>query len=124
MIQDNTILNVADNTGAKKVKCIKILGGSKKKHGIIGDKIIVSIKSLISQKDKKVKKGEVCHAIIVRTKGQMLRKDGHIIKFYENSVVLLDKQNDIIGTRIFGLIPREIKNLGYNKIISLAKEVL
>ena len=124
MIQINTILNVADNTGAKKVKCIRVLGGSKKVVGKIGDKIVVSIQQVVNQKDKKVKKGEIYHAIIVRTVKENIRNNGCIIKFLENSVVLLDKQQDIIGTRIFGIIPREIKNLGYQKIISLSQEVL
>merc|ERR1712010_229644 len=92
MIQVNSILNVADNTGAKKVKCIKVLGGSRKNLGNIGDQIIVSVKSLVNQKDKKVKKGEIYRAVIVRTKKQKLRNDGHVIKFSDNSVVLLDKQ--------------------------------
>lgn len=123
MIQAGSILNVADNTGAKKVKCIKVLGGSGKMSGNIGEKIVVSIQNAITQKDRKVNPGEVHHAVIVRTKKEKKRKDGFIIKFFENAVVLLDKQGDLLGTRIFGVIPREIKECGYQKIISLSQEV-
>jgi len=122
MIQMGSRLNVADNTGAKEVECIKVLGGSKKMSAIIGDKIVVSIKkSVVSAK---VREGDVLHAVIVRTRKEKRRKDGIVVRFFDNSVVLLDKQGDLVGTRIFGIIPREIREKNYTKIISLAPEVI
>jgi large subunit ribosomal protein L14 len=123
VIQAGTILNVADNTGAKKAMCIKVLGGSKKFFASIGDKIIISIKEVLHQKDKSVNLGGIYCAVIVRTKKEKRRKNGFVIKFFENAVVLLDKQNELIGSRVFGVIPREIKERGYQKIISLSQEV-
>lgn len=117
-----TKLIVADNSGAKIVKCIKILGGSKKMIGKIGDIIIVSVKKTIMP--KKIKEGSVWKAIIVRTKSIHKRKDGTSINLGENAVILLDKDKNIVGTRIFGCIPKEIKESGINKIISLAPEII
>ncbi len=122
MIQMGTILNVADNTGAKKIQCVKVLGGSKKMSAGIGDKIVVSIKEVVVS--DKVKEGEVFHAVIVRTRKEKRRKDAVVIRFFENAAVLLDKQGELIGTRIFGIIPRELRAKNYLKIISLAPEVL
>lgn len=122
MIQMQSILYVADNSGAKKVMCIKVLGGSKKKCAKIGDLIKVSIKDAIPT--GKVKKGEVLNAVIIRTKKGISRNDGSYIKFDKNSVVLLDNKNQPIGTRIFGPVTRELKCEKYIKIASLALEVL
>ncbi|EDV18711.1 hypothetical protein TRIADDRAFT_34770 [Trichoplax adhaerens] len=121
MIQMGTRLNVADNTGAKEVECIKVLGGSKKMSADIGDKIVVSIKK--AAVSDKVKEGEVFHAVIVRTRKERRRKDAVVIRFFDNAAVLLDKQGELVGTRIFGIIPRELRERNYLKIISLAPEV-
>ena len=121
MIQMGTKLNVADNTGAKLVQCSKVLGGSKKMSASIGDKIVVSIKK--AAVSDKVKEGEVFHAVVVRTRKEKRRKDAVVIRFFDNAVVLLDKQGELIGTRIFGIIPRELREKNYLKIISLAPEV-
>lgn len=121
MIQMGTKLNVADNTGAKIVQCIKVLGGSKKMSANIGDKIVVSIKKAVVS--DKVKEGEVFHAVVVRTRKESRRKDAVVIRFFDNAVVLLDKQGELVGTRIFGIIPRELREKNYLKIISLAPEV-
>ena len=121
MIQMGTRLNVADNTGAKEVECIKVLGGSKKMSADIGDKIVVSIKK--AAVSDKVKEGEVFHAVIVRTRKERRRKDAVVIRFFDNAAVILDKQGELVGTRIFGIIPRELRERNYLKIISLAPEV-
>jgi len=121
MIQMGSKLNVADNTGAKVVQCIKVLGGSKKMSADIGDKIVVSIKK--AAVSDKVKEGEVFHAVVVRTRKEKRRKDAVVIRFFDNAVVLLDKQGELVGTRIFGIIPRELREKNYLKIISLAPEV-
>ena len=121
MIQMGTKLNVADNTGAKIVQCIKVLGGSKKMSAGIGDKIVVSIKKAVVS--DKVKEGEVFHAVVVRTRKEKRRKDAVVIRFFDNAVVLLDKQGELVGTRIFGIIPRELREKNYLKTISLAPEV-
>jgi large subunit ribosomal protein L14 len=121
MIQMGTRLNVADNTGAKEVECIKVLGGSKKMSADIGDKIVVSIKK--AAVSDKVKEGEVFHAVIVRTRKERRRKDAVVIRFFDNAAVLLDKQGELVGTRMFGIIPRELRERNYLKIISLAPEV-
>ena len=115
-------LFAADNSGARKIQCIKVLGGSKRRFASIGDIIVVSIKDAIPR--GKVKKGEVFKAVIVRTKKEFLRKDGTSIKFDKNAAVLLDKQEEPIATRIFGPVTRELRNRGQMKIISLAPEVL
>lgn len=122
MIQTESRLNVADNSGAKEVLCIKVLGGSKRRYASVGDVIVVSIKDAIPR--GKVKKGDVHRAVVVRTKQALDRADGSKIKFDTNSAVIINKQGEPIGTRIFGPVTRELRNLGYMKIISLAPEVL
>ncbi|ARC54941.1 50S ribosomal protein L14 [Candidatus Riesia sp. GBBU] len=123
MIQERTILNVADNSGARTVICIKVLGGSKRRYAKIGTVIKVAVKEAIPR--SKVKKGDVLRAVVVRTKKGIFRKDGSIIRFDHNSCVLLSDTNDqIIGTRIFGPVTKELKSNKFTKIISLAKEVL
>ena len=122
MIQMQTMLNVADNSGAKKVMCIKVLGGSKRKYASIGDVIVVSIKEAIPQ--AKVKKGEVARAVVVRTAREVKRPDGSYIRFDANSAVLINKDLEPIGTRIFGPVARELRARKFMKIISLAPEVL
>jgi len=122
MIQVQTELNVADNTGARIVECIKVLGGSKRRYASVGDSIVVSVKEAIP--NGKVKKGSVHKAIIVRTKYSIHRNDGSIVKFDNNAAVLIDDKNEPIGTRIFGPVTRELRTKGQTKIISLAPEVL
>ncbi len=122
MIQMTSVLDVADNSGAKKVYCIKVLGGSRRRYAGIGDIIVVSIREAIP--GAKVKKGEVSRAVIVRTRKELARSDGSSIKFDGNSAVLVDKQNEPIGTRIFGPVARELRAKRFMKIISLAPEVL
>ena len=122
MIQTESTLQVADNSGARKVSCIKVLGGSKRKYASIGDVIVVSVKEAIP--NARVKKGEVRKAVVVRTAKGIGRADGTYIKFDENAAVLIDNQNEPIGTRIFGLVARELRARRFMKIISLAPEVL
>jgi large subunit ribosomal protein L14 len=122
MIQMQTVLDVADNSGARRVMCIKVLGGSKRRYAGIGDVIKVSVKEAIPR--GKVKKGEVLNAVIVRTKSGVRRPDGSTIRFDENSVVLLNAQLQPIGTRVFGPITRELRGESFMKIISLAPEVI
>ena len=122
MIQVQTELNVADNTGARIVECIKVIGGSKRRYASIGDIITVSIKEAIP--DGKVKKGTVHRAIVVRTKYSINRNDGSKVKFDNNAAVLIDDKGEPIGTRIFGPVTRELRLKGQTKIISLAPEVL
>jgi large subunit ribosomal protein L14 len=122
MIQMRTILDVADNSGARKVQCIKVLGGSKRKYASIGDIIVVSIKE--AAPNSKVKKGDVMRAVVVRTAKEMGRPDGSYIRFDGNSAVLIDNQKEPIGTRIFGPVARELRSKKFMKIISLAPEVL
>ena len=122
MVQMTTVLDVADNSGAKKLMCIKVLGGSKRKYASLGDVIIVSVKEAIP--NAKVKKGEVAKAVIVRTKKEVSRQDGSYIRFDTNSAVLVDKDNEPVGTRIFGPVARELRAKRFMKIISLAPEVL
>ena len=122
MIQQYTRLNVADNTGAKKVMCILVPGGTKRKYAHVGDKVVVSVKSAIP--GSAVKKGEVSRAVIVRTKKEIRRKDGSYIRFDENAAVLIDDQDEPRGTRIFGPVARELREKKYMKIVSLAPEVL
>ena len=122
MIQAETILNVADNSGAKKVLCIKVLGGSKKRYATIGDIIVVTVKEAIPH--AKVKKGEVMRAVVVRTAKEMKRMDDTWVKFDENAAVILSNTGEPVGTRIFGPVARELRNQGFMKIISLAPEVL
>ena len=122
MIQMTSVLDVADNSGAKKLFCIKVLGGSKRKYASIGDIIVVSVKEAIP--NAKVKKGDVAKAVIVRTKKEIARPDGTYIRFDTNSAVLINKDNEPIGTRIFGPVARELRAKRFMKIISLAPEVL
>ena len=122
MIQMRTVLDVADNSGARKVQCIKVLGGSKRKYASLGDVIVVSIKEAIP--NAKVKKGDVMKAVVVRTAKEMGRPDGTYIKFDNNSAVLIDNQKEPIGTRIFGPVARELRAKKFMKIISLAPEAL
>ena len=122
MIQMQTALDVADNSGAKRVQCIKVLGGSKRRTASIGDRIIVSVKDAIPR--GRVKKGDVHTAVIVRTSFGISRANGEKIRFDRNAVVLINKQDEPIGTRIFGPVTRELRGKGFMKIISLAAEVL
>jgi large subunit ribosomal protein L14 len=122
MIQTRTVLDVADNSGARKVQCINVLGGSKRKYASIGDIIVVSVKEAIP--NAKVKKGEVMKAVVVRTAKEIGRSDGTYIRFDNNSAVLIDNQKEPIGTRIFGPVARELRAKKFMKIISLAPEVL
>ncbi|HSQ68417.1 MAG TPA: 50S ribosomal protein L14 [Polyangiaceae bacterium] len=122
MIQMRTILEVADNSGARRVQCIKVLGGSRRRYAGLGDVIVVSIKEALP--GTKVKKGEVAKAVVVRTKSQASRNDGSYIRFDENSAVLINAQLEPIGTRIFGPVARELRAKKFMKIISLAPEVL
>jgi len=122
MVQMQTKLEVADNSGAKKLACIKVLGGTRRKYASLGDVIIVSVKEAIP--NSKVKKGDVMRAVIVRTVKEVRRPDGSYIKFDENSAVLINPQNEPIGTRIFGPVARELRAKKFMKIISLAPEVL
>ena len=122
MIQQTSVLDVADNSGAKKVYCIKVLGGTRRRYASIGDVIIVSVREAIP--NSKVKKGEVARAVIVRTQKELARPDGSFIRFDGNSAVLINKENEPIGTRIFGPVARELRAKRFMKIISLAPEVL
>lgn len=117
-----TILSVADNSGARKVMCIKVLGGSRRRYATVGDVIVVAVKEAIP--NAKVKKGDVSKAVIVRTSKEVNREDGSYIRFDDNSAVLLDNQQEPIGTRIFGPVARELRAKRFLKIISLAPEVL
>ena len=122
MIQMQSNLEVADNSGARRVQCIKVLGGSKRKTAGIGDVVVVSVKEAIPR--GRVKKGEIHHAVIVRTKNDVRRNDGTVIRFDRNAAVLITTQGEPIGTRIFGPVTRELRTRRYMKIISLAPEVL
>lgn len=122
MIQVQSNLNVADNSGAKTVMCIKVLGGSKRRYARIGDIIVVSIKDAIPT--SKIKKGSVAKAVVVRTKKELGREDGSYIRFDDNAAVILDANNEPVGTRIFGPVARELRAKKFTKIISLAPEVL
>ena len=122
MIQQETIIDVADNSGAKKLMCIKVLGGSRRRYASVGDIIVVSVKEAAPR--SKVKKGDVKKAVVVRTKKEIRRTDGSYIRFDENSAVLISDAKEPIGTRIFGPVARELRNKKFMKIISLAPEVL
>lgn len=122
MVQVQTVLDVADNSGARKVMCIKVLGGSKRRYASVGDVIVVAVKEAIP--NAKVKKGDVAKAVIVRTAKEIGRSDGSYIRFDNNSAVLVDNQHEPIGTRIFGPVARELRAKRFLKIISLAPEVL
>ena len=122
MVQSETVLDVADNSGARKVLCIKVLGGSRRRYASLGDIIVVSVKEAIP--NAKVKKGDVMKAVVVRTTKEVGRADGSYIKFDSNSAVLIDNQREPIGTRIFGPVARELRAKKFMKILSLAPEVL
>jgi len=122
MIQQTTVLNSADNSGAKKLFCIRVLGGSHRRYATVGDIIVVSVKEALP--NAKVKKGDVKKAVVVRTKKEIRRKDGSYIRFDENSGVLIDNNKEPLGTRIFGPVARELRGKKFMKIISLAPEVL
>ncbi len=122
MIQQESRLNVADNSGAKEVLCIRVLGGTKRRYASIGDKIIVTVKSALSSSS--LKKGTVSRAVVVRTKKEIRRKDGSYIRFEDNAVVLLTPNDEPRGTRIFGPVARELRDKQFMKIVSLAPEVL
>ena len=122
MIQSETRMTVADNSGAKEVYCIKILGGSRRRYATIGDIVVVSVKEAIP--NAKVKKGDVLKAVVVRTKKEIRRPDGSYIRFDDNSAVLINNQKEPVGTRIFGPVARELRAKKFMKIISLAPEVL
>jgi len=122
MIQMQTLLDVADNSGAKKLMCVKVLGGSKRRYASVGDVVIVSIREAMP--NSKVKKGDVARAVIVRTAKELRRDDGSYIRFDDNSAVLVSPQGEPIGTRIFGPVARELRAKKFMKIVSLAPEVL
>jgi len=122
MIQMQTNLDVADNSGAKRVMCIKVLGGSKRRYAAVGDIIVVSIKEALPK--GRVKKGDVRKAVVVRTSKDIKRRDGSVIRFDSNAAVIINNQGEPIGTRIFGPVPRELRAKNHMKIISLAPEVL
>jgi large subunit ribosomal protein L14 len=122
MIQMQTNLEVADNSGARRVQCIKVLGGSKRKYAHVGDIIVVSVKEAIPR--GRVKKGDVMRAVVVRTAKDIRRQDGSVIRFDKNAAVLIDGKREPVGTRIFGPVPRELRARNHMKIVSLAPEVL
>lgn len=122
MIQMQTVLDVADNSGAQKLMCIKVLGGSKRKYASVGDIVVVTVKE--AAPNGKVKKGEVCRAVIVRTAKEIRRKDGTYIRFDKNSAVVINTQGEPLGTRIFGPVARELRARKFMKIVSLAPEVI
>jgi large subunit ribosomal protein L14 len=122
MIQARAILDVADNSGAKQVQCIKVIGGSRRRYAALGDVIVVAIKEV--QPGSKVKKGDTARAVVVRTRREYSRNDGSLIKFDANSAVLVDAKNEPVGTRIFGPVARELRAKRFMKIISLAPEVV
>lgn len=122
MVQTQTLLNVADNSGARKLMCIKVLGDSRKRYARVGDLISCSVKTAIPGGN--VKKGEVVQAVIVRTKKETRRRDGSYIRFDENAAVIINKENEPVGTRIFGPVARELRERNFMRIVSLAPEVL
>lgn len=122
MIQEYTRLNVADNTGAKKVMCVRVLGGSRRRYGTVGDVVVVAVKTALA--GGAIKKGELSHAVIVRTQRAVRRADGSYIRFDDNAAVLINEAKEPKGTRIFGPVARELRDKQYMKIVSLAPEVL
>ena len=122
MVQQESILKVADNSGAKEVLCIRVLGGTKKRYASLGDKIVVTVKQ--ADPSGGVKKGQVARAVVVRTRKEVRRKDGSYIRFDDNSCVLLDENDEMRGTRVFGPVARELREHNHMKVISLAPEVL
>ncbi len=122
MVQEYTRLNVADNTGAKKVMCVRVLGSSRRRYGTVGDIVVVAVKAALA--GGAIKKGDISHAVIVRTRRPIRRKDGSYIRFDDNAAVLINEAKEPKGTRIFGPVARELRDRQYMKIISLAPEVL
>jgi large subunit ribosomal protein L14 len=122
MIQEYTVLDVADNTGAKKIRCFKVLGGTRRRYARIGDIIVASVRE--ATPDATVKKGSVVRAVVVRTTKELAREDGSYVKFDSNAAVIINNQNEPIGTRIFGAVGRELRKKNFLKIISLAPEVI
>ena len=122
MVQQESRLKVADNSGAKEVLCIKVLGGTRRRYASLGDKIVISVKDAMPSGN--AKKGLVTKAVVVRTKKEIRRKDGSHVKFDDNAVVLLNPQGELMGTRIFGPVARELREKGYMKVVSLAPEVV
>jgi len=122
MVQVQSRLVIADNSGAKEIMCIKVLGGSRKRYGRVGDIIVASVKE--AAPNSNVKKGTVVKAVVVRTTKEKRRQDGTYIKFDDNAAVLINKQNEPVGTRVFGPVARELRNKGFLKIVSMAPEVL
>ena len=122
MIQEYTCLNVADNTGARKIGCIKVLGGTGRRYASLGDRIVASVKE--ASPGGSVKKGEVVQAVVVRVRKEVRRLDGSYIRFDENAAVIIDEQGELRGTRIFGPVARELREREYTRIVSLAPEVL
>lgn len=122
MIQEYTVLEVADNTGAKKIRCFKVLGGTRRRYARIGDVIVASVRE--ASPDATVKKGSVVRAVVVRTTKELAREDGSYVKFDSNAAVIINKQNEPIGTRILGAVGRELRKKNFMKIISLAPEVI
>lgn len=121
MIQEYTVLNVADNSGARKIRCFKVLGGSKRRYASIGDIIVASVRE--ADPNGNVKKGQVIKAVVVRTAKEIRREDGSYIRFYDNAAVLINKDNQPVGTRIFGAVGRELRAKNFLRIVSLAPEV-
>ncbi|AFM21138.1 MAG TPA: 50S ribosomal protein L14 [Acetomicrobium flavidum] len=122
MIQLHTMLNVADNSGAKKIRCIQVMGGSYRRYGTIGDVIVASVKEAIPNSN--IKKGDVVRAVIVRVRKELRRRDGSYVRFDDNAAVIIDNQGNPRGTRIFGPVARELRDRGYTRIVSLAPEVV
>jgi large subunit ribosomal protein L14 len=122
MIQQETVLNVADNSGAKIVSCIRVLGGTRRRYAYIGDMIVVAIKEAMP--NSKVKKGDVAKAVVVRTKKEVARADGSLIRFDDNAAVIVNQYGEPVGTRIFGPVARELRAKRFMKIVSLAPEVI
>jgi large subunit ribosomal protein L14 len=122
MIQVETMLNVADNSGAKKVQCIKVLGGTRRRYARVGDIVVITVK--VAQPHSMVKKSEVLKAVVVRQRKEVRRKNGIYVRFSDNAVVILEKDKEPKGSRIFGPVARELRGEGFNKIVSLAPEVL
>lgn len=122
MIQLYTMLNVADNSGAKKIRCIQVMGGSYRRYGTIGDVIVASVKEAIPNSN--IKKGDVVRAVIVRVRKELRRRDGSYVRFDDNAAVIIDNQGNPRGTRIFGPVARELRDRGYTRIVSLAPEVV
>lgn len=122
MIQERSILKVADNSGAKKVRCFRVLGATRRRYAGIGDIIVASVQ--VAEPQKPVKKKDIVKAIIVRQKAPLRRPDGSYIRFGENAVILVDAKKEPVGTRVFGPMPRELKSLGYEKLMTMAEEIV